>query len=128
MKKRKMNHIKFLAAAFMMVVIMIACVAIPGSLFVSGTFNDHSGKITVTDTERVYDSNSSKYLVFGKNENGQPVVYENTDNILRGKWDSSNLQAALEIGNTYEVQLVGYRIPFLSMYENILSAKQIAEE
>lgn len=88
-------------------------------------FNDHEATITVTDKERVNDSSSSYYLVFGKDECGNVVVYENSDEILRGKWDSSTLQAVLEIGETYNVVLVGYRIPFWSMYENILEIEKV---
>lgn len=86
-------------------------------------FNDHESTFTVTDKERVNDSNSSYYLVFGEDETGNAVVYKNTDEFLRGKWDSSTMQAELEVGETYDVVLVGYRIPFLSMYENILEIK-----
>lgn len=86
-------------------------------------FNDHEATFTVTDKERVNDSSSSYYLVFGEDDTGNVVVYKNTDEFLRGKWDSSTMQAELEIGQTYDVVLVGYRIPFLSMYENILEIK-----
>lgn len=88
-------------------------------------FNDHKATITVTDKERVNDLNSSYYLVFGEDETGNVVVYKNTDEFLRGKWDSSTMQAELEVGETYDVVLVGYRIPFLSMYENILEIERI---
>lgn len=88
-------------------------------------FNDHEATITVTDKERVNDSSSSYYLVFGEDEAGNVLVYKNTDEFLRGKWDSSTMQAQLEVGETYDVVLVGYRIPFLSMYENILEIKEV---
>ena len=56
---------------------------------------------------------------------GQTVVYKNTDNILRGKWNSSEMQGELEVGSTYQVNLVGYRVPLLSWYENIIEAEKV---
>lgn len=56
---------------------------------------------------------------------GKSVVYENTDILWRGKFDSSNFYADMEIGKTYNVTLVGFRIPFFSWYENIVSYEEI---
>lgn len=107
------------------VVLMIAWVVFLVGAPIVGMFNTHSATVTVTGKERVTNSNESKYLIFGKDENGQAVVYENTDNILRGKWDASTLQAEMEVGQTYEVKLVGFRFPIFSWYENILDAEPV---
>lgn len=80
--------------------------------------------ITVTDKERVTqrsgDRYSSKYLVFGKDENGNSLVFQNTDTFWKWKWDSSNIQGELDLGNKYQITVVGFRVPFFSMYENIV--------
>lgn len=121
---RNMAKVKTFAM-FTFSIIMILFVACYGVWVGFMTaFNDHAETITVTDKERVNDSSSSYYLVFGEDEAGNVVVYKNTDEFLRGKWDSSTMQAELEIGETYDVVLVGYRIPFLSMYENILEIER----
>lgn len=77
-------------------------------------------EITVTDKERIVESSgkttSSKYLVFSENE-----VFENTDEILVWKFNSSDLQGNLHIGNTYKVTVIGWRIEWLSWYRNIIS-------
>lgn len=106
---------------------LIAVVAIVGVFFGCNfaNFNDHSAQITVTDKERVNDSDSSKYLIMGKDENDNTVVYENTDCLIRGKFDSSTFYADMEVGKTYKVKLVGFRIPYFSWYENILSYEEI---
>lgn len=88
-------------------------------------FNDHSAQITVTDKERVNEGNSSKYLIMGKDENDNTVVYENTDCLIRGKFDSSTFYADMEVGKTYEVELVGFRVPYFSWYENIISYEEV---
>lgn len=107
--------------SFLAVVFCIVCVFCS---FVT-TFNDHTVTITVTDKERINKDSDSYYLVFGEDENGNGVVYKNEDAFIRGKWDSSTMQANLKIGETYEVVLVGYRIPLFSSYENIISVKEI---
>lgn len=94
-------------------------------LSISGNFNTHTAVMTVTDKERVNKDDTSYYLVFGKDMDGQTVVYKNTDNIMRGKWNSSEMQGEMEVGSTYQVELVGYRVPLLSWYENILKVEEV---
>lgn len=110
---------------------LIMIITIAGTALFS--FNDKEYMITVTDKERVYSTSmsgdsvtqTSKYLVFGLDENGEVLVFENTDTFIRGKWNSSNVQGSLLEGNTYKVTVVGYRIPFLSWYENIIAVEKV---
>ena len=112
------------------VVIMIAIILVLSigyeAIF---SFNDTDYTITVTDKERIYegsgDTSSSKYLVFGDDENGNSLVFENTDCFIRGKWNSSNIQGQLKEGNTYKVTVVGYRVSFFSMYQNIIKIEEV---
>ena len=89
------------------------------------SFNDHTKIITVTDKERVNTSSYSKYLIMGEDENGETLVLENTDNTIRFKFNSSDIYAALKEGETYEVTVVGFRVPYMSWYENIISYKEV---
>lgn len=91
-------------------------------------FNDHEYTITITDKERIVENHgkttSSKYLIFGKDQNGAVLVFQNSDALLRGKFNSSTIQGTLEEGKTYDVVVVGYRIPLFSSYENIISFEE----
>ncbi len=113
--------------------VVLLIIALIGCIWfsVARNFNDTTYTITITDKERVTSSSSkqiiSKYIIFGDDEDGNSLVFENSDTWLRGKWDSSNLQGKLKEGKTYEITVVGYRIPFLSMYQNILKAEEIKE-
>lgn len=75
--------------------------------------------ITITDKERIVErsgeSVSSKYLVFTETE-----TFENTDCFVRFKFNSSDIQGRLKAGKTYTVDVYGWRIPFLSLYRNIV--------
>ena len=87
------------------------------------THNDITYTITVTDKER--NSDHSKYLIWGDDENGNPLVFENTDTFWRGKFNSSNIQGALKEGGTYKITVVGFRIPIISWYQNIIKYEKI---
>lgn len=101
-------------------IVIILCVAVVIGISAATSFNDTEYTVTVTDKERVNDGDSSYYLVFTEDKNGNVFVFQNEDNLLRGKFDSSNIQGELEIGSTYDIVVVGYRVPFLSMYQNII--------
>ena len=78
--------------------------------------------ITVKETERITkgsgESITSLYLVFTEDE-----VFENTDTYLYWKFNSTDFHNYLEVGKTYNVKVVGWRVPFLSWYRNIVEIK-----
>jgi hypothetical protein len=94
-------------------------------------FNIHEYTVTVTDKDRIVESSgngenshtTSKYLIFTKTDSGEVRVFQNTDLIFQWKFGSSDIQAKLEIGNTYNIKVVGWRVPFLSWYENIITVE-----
>jgi hypothetical protein len=88
-------------------------------------FNDHTYVITVTDKERVNKDSDSRYLIFAEKENGDTIVFENTDNWFKLKVNSSEKQGQLKIGEKYKLTVVGYRIPILSWYENIIKIEKV---
>ena len=111
--------------AEIIIIILVLAVFLGSSALVS--FNDHTYVVEVTDKERVNYSDSGKYLIYGQEDNNT-LVLKNTDSLLRGKFNSSDIYAELEIGKTYEFTVVGYRIPILSYYENIIEYKEITNE
>lgn len=89
---------------------------------------------TVTDKERITETStdsegrtrvSSKYLVFTELDNNEVRVFQNTDSLIEWKWDSSNMQARLKKGERFKIETYGWRVPFLSMYENIVGATKM---
>ena len=88
------------------------------------SFNDKTYTVTVTDKERVNKSDSSKYLVFCEDENGAVLVFENTDELFRLKFNSSTVQGKIKQGGKYKLTVVGFRVPFLSMYQNIIKVEE----
>ena len=68
------------------------------------------------------NSEEEKYLVSCGNE-----VYQITDNLLYGKFNSSDIYAQLEIGKKYRLQVSGFRFGFTSSYKNINEVELIEE-
>ena len=66
---------------------------------------------------------SDKYLVQCGDE-----VYEITDLLFKGKFNSSDIYANLKVGNTYEIMTTGYRFEFLSMYKNINEYEKVEDK
>ncbi len=77
-------------------------------------------RATVLGKERINNSGgSSYYLVF--TDRGE---FKNSDDLLLGKFDSSTTYGTLEIGKSYEFDVVGWRVPFFSMYPNIAEVRK----
>ena len=74
-----------------------------------------TAEFTVKNKERVTQGQSSKYLVY--TDKG---VYENTDSLLNMKFNSSDVYNNLDVGKSYKCDVYGWRVPFMSMYQNIV--------
>lgn len=87
--------------------------------------------ITVTVTDKQVKRNPSsgidEYLIFCKDSSGEIIVLRNEDSFLKGKFNSSDFYGKIEIGSSYRFTICGKRIPFLSMYPNIIEIEKIHE-
>lgn len=105
--------------------IILAIFLVPLSAYQLGTKDTVT--VIITGKERVAtgsgDSLSHKYLVFTEHE-----TFQNTDALFHLKYSSSDIQGKLRDGRAYDLEVYGWRIPFLSMYRNIISAKPATEE
>ena len=124
---RKLSNVKFILVTVIIVLVIVFNVRI-------FNFNDTEYTVTVTDKDRITKSSkdsdgnrntSSKYLVFADDENGNSLVFENTDCFIRLKFNSSNIQGQLKEGHTYKITVIGYRVPFLSWYQNIIKIEEV---
>lgn len=78
--------------------------------------------VTVTEKERIRDGDNDKYLIWTEDE-----VFENTDEFLLGKFNSSDIYGNLKENETYECKVYGWRIPLFSTYRNIISCEEQGE-
>jgi len=75
---------------------------------------------TVTDKLVKNDNNSSTYLIF--TDKG---VFEDSDSMVNGKWNSSDMYSQIKKGQTYTFHVRGIRNHVLSWYPNILTVKPV---
>lgn len=92
-----------------------ACILCGVSLSVSSV---DTVKLKINSKERITTKEESYYLIFTDNE-----VFKNEDSLLFMKFDSSDLYGKLKNGNEYECKVNWFRVPFLSMYRNIIECK-----
>lgn len=114
---RKRNLIVFLIA----VVIFISSIG----LMTAAQLNENTYEVTILNKEVKKTSDSYKYLIFTELENGEVRVFENTDSLLRWKFNSSDLYGELKEGGSFIINVYGFRIPLLSMYENIYEVEEV---
>lgn len=127
LKMKKLKNVKFVVIEVVIVLAVVFSIK-------AFNFNDTEYTVTVTDKDRITESSkysdgnsktSSKYLVFADDENGNSLVFENTDCFIRLKFNSSNIQGKLKEGHTYKVTVIGYRVPFFSWYQNIIKVEEL---
>ena len=70
---------------------------------------------------------TSTYMVYTELENGGVRVFRDEDNWARLKFNSSDIYAQLKPGKKYKFKVIGWRIPIISKYENIMTIEEIKE-
>jgi len=80
--------------------------------------------ITVKEKDRITTGSSqdldSKFVIYSNNE-----VLENTDSWLFLKFNSADLQNEIQPKTQYQAKVVGWRIPFLSSYRNVIEVTKV---
>jgi hypothetical protein len=114
------THTAFMGCGAIIVILLVV------SLIVFGLINslhlETGVTFTVTGKECVKGDKSSTYLVFT-----DKTTYEIDDTWIHWRWDSSDVYGKIQANKTYTADLQGYRIPFLSMYPNIINPKVVKE-
>ncbi|MBR6504486.1 MAG: DUF1523 family protein [Clostridia bacterium] len=95
--------------------IIVSIIAVPSY------FSEKTYTVTVTDKTVKNYSSSSTYLVFTELENGETRVFMVEDSFFKFRFNSSDAYAQIKVGETYNIKCIGWRIPFLSEYENIMT-------
>lgn len=108
-------------AGILIILGILAVIATPIIYTVAKYQSVNEYTVTIDDKEAKNNQNSSKYLIFTTLEDGDKKVFENTDAWFAGKFDSSDMYNEFEVGETYTIRTHGWRIPVLSMHENILA-------
>lgn len=118
-RHRRSRHMK----ASMGVGAILVLAALVGVAF--GAFylsSQETVEVTVADKERVCSSTSEgsscEYRVYAEGE-----TFVNKDSIIFRKFDSADVQGQLREGETYQVDVAGWRIPLFSTFRNIIEVR-----
>lgn len=98
----------------------VAVVILIGIRLFNSYYSEKTYTVTVTDKNIKNYESGSKFLVFTKTEDGTTRVFSMEDTLIRGRWNTADDYAEVEIGETYTFTVIGWRIPFMSEYENII--------
>ena len=79
---------------------------------------------TVTDKGIKQISKSDVYLVYTKTDEGVEV-FQITDSIIAGRFNSADVYASIEVGKTYDFGVRGERNELLSWYPNIYEWEEV---
>ena len=83
-------------------------------------------RATVTDKGIKRINDHDRYLIYTDTEDGVEV-FQITDSILAGRFNSADLYAEIKIGNTYDFGVRGDRNGVLSWYPNIYEVEEVTE-
>lgn len=79
--------------------------------------------VEITKTEI---TGGDDYMVFGKDSMGQTKTFTLNDSFWHGSWNTADMYAQLEVGQTYQFRATGWRIPFLSAFPNIIDITKVS--
>ena len=82
--------------------------------------NDRTWECTVEDKESVAIKDGHEYRVY--TDCGNFVV---EDAMFARNFHASDTYRGLEVGETYQLETIGFRIPFFSAFPNILNAEPV---
>lgn len=111
-----------LKVVIIIIIILAIIIAIPSC---SSYYSEKTYTATVTDKDIKNYSDSSKFLIFTKTENDETRVFSMKDTLVKGRWNTADEYAEIEVGKTYTFTVIGWRISFFSTYENIIEFKEV---
>jgi len=104
---------KIIGGALAVIAVLLCC---GGYYFGS----EDTATCTVEDKDRSTANGTSVYRVYT-----DCGVFEVEDAMMRGNFASADLYADLDEGTTYEFTTIGWRLPFLSMFPNIIESTPV---
>ena len=125
-----MRKYKDLDGVTLWVALLIVIIVIVPSVYRScsvGTGEIRVIRATVTDKGIKRINESDIYLIYTKTDEGTEV-FQITDSILAGRFNSADVYADIEIGKTYDFGVRGDRNGFLSWYPNIYEYTEKEQE
>lgn len=117
-KKRKIKRNLIIAITFILVIIGVV------SYNMSVLVNKQTNTCLVTGKESVYLSGTEGHEYRIYTTCGTYVI---TDSLMLLRFNTADMYGKVVVNNTYSIYSGGYRIPFLSVFPNIISISTEAQ-
>lgn len=101
--------------------VIILVTLVFGFLFFEPFFSEAEATIVVVNKE-VWKGEKGKYFIFSENE-----VFLNVDNYYHNKSNADALYPLLQPGKIYRVKVVGYYLPLIPRFRNIINIIENSE-
>ncbi len=101
-------------ATFLGVIAFLA-ILVFGFIFFEPFFSETEETIVVINKE-VWKGEKERYFIFAEDE-----VFLNENNYYHNKSNADDLYALFEAGKTYRVKIVGYYLPLIPRFRNIIN-------
>lgn len=111
--KLKKKHL-----ATLMLVGVLGIATAPSAFYAHSTGGELTA--TVTEKERVCETKGSecKWMILT-----DEMAFKNADSLWHLKFSSTDVQAKVKVNEEYRFTYYGWRIPFLSVYPNIIEVR-----
>ena len=96
-------------------VIIVLCIIVFGFVFFEPFFTEEVIDINIINKER-WAGEKGRYFIFSDNE-----VFVNENNYYHNKSNADELYPLFKRGDNYRVKVVGFYIPFLPRFRNIVN-------
>ena len=105
---------------------VVFAIVITSAMFCMSWYKNSETVVTGTVTDKYVknnrDSASQFYIVIDSGD-----VYENTDSVTFGKYNSADLQAQVHVGDNVEMHVAGKRNSLWSEFRNVISITKIED-
>lgn len=119
----KTNKLDYGIGCFFIFVVLLLLAAVVFE-FMATCSNEHEVTGTVASTYIKTVDKEDHFFVIITTEEGETLVFENIDNWLYGKVNSADVYGQMRTGRKVTVTVVGYRVPLLNMFPNIVKVKE----
>lgn len=128
MRKLRNNKGEIIVTFFVcMIIFIIIALIISGYRSCSvGAGKERMVRATVTEKGIKRTNEEDIYLVYTKVDN-DIAVFQITDSLIAGRFNSSDVYASIEVGKTYDFTVRGTRNEFMSWYPNIYEYKLVED-
>lgn len=118
---------KALTASVFVLVALIAVASIASAIFISGS----SSTCVVTDKDRTTNSEGGsdmRIYTEGCDGSSSVKVFSVSDNWFAGQFASADTFASIDVGETYNFETRGFRLPILSLFPNIVGVTEASAQ